>query len=227
MPGIGKRHRADGLWDALIRRLMREVAQRRVDPAAVVLLVPYVQLIDRARRAWERWAHGLESPVLFAPAFETTATWASRTAPFLPTADDLRLDMALDLPRAQDLLVRAGLGNFRMTLAPRLVEAAWSLARVAAAQTPSDRSLWGERMVQGLLDGMDLPMLSQEAACARLALAWTAASAYPTDCLFEARPSLLVVVQGFQVDPLAQALVGRSGGSAMTWDWVEEGAPDG
>ncbi|MBU3739477.1 MAG: PD-(D/E)XK nuclease family protein [Rhodoferax sp.] len=225
MPGIGKRHRADWVWDALIQRLMREIAQRRAEPAAVVLLLPYVQLIDPARRAWERWADALGSPVLFPPAFETTATWASRMAPFLPAADDLRLDMALDLPRAQDLLDRAGLGTVRMALAPRLVEAAWSLARVAAAQAPSDRLRWGERMAQDLLDGMDLPVLSREAACARLALAWTAASSYPTDCLFQVQPSLLVLVQGFQVDPLAQALAGRPGGSAMTWDWLEEGAP--
>jgi ATP-dependent helicase/nuclease subunit B len=53
---------------------------------------------------------------------------------------------------------------------------------------------------------MDSPLLAFEAAVGRIALAWVAHSAFASDVLFAARPALLVVLEGFQADPLANAL---------------------
>ncbi|MEP6773259.1 MAG: PD-(D/E)XK nuclease family protein, partial [Polaromonas sp.] len=59
------------------------------------------------------------------------------------------------------------------------------------------------------------PVLALEAAVGRIALAWAAASAYPTDRLFQAKPQLLAVLEGFQADPLTEALKSHFGDRAV------------
>ena len=86
-------------------------------------------------------------------------------------------------------------------LAGRLVEAAWSLARLAAAWPPEERAGWGQKLAAQLAAGMDSPLLALESAVGQIALAWASTSAYPTDVLFLAKCELLVVLEGFQADP--------------------------
>ena len=53
------------------------------------------------------------------------------------------------------------------------------------------------------------PVLEIEAWLGRIAVAWAASSAYGTDLLFGADVELLVVVQGFQPEPLHAALAAQ------------------
>lgn len=185
------------------------IAEQGVHPGDVIVLVPYAQLMHEARQAWA--ASGEAS---FVPRFETTQNWASalqsagsEAASFEPSPDDIRQDAACDWLTAASLLERAGLSAHKELLAARVVESAWSLARLAAAVPPSMRPEWGQRQAEVLNAGMDAPVLALESAVGQLAVAWAASSAYPTDVLFEASCPLLVVVEGFQPDPLGLALV--------------------
>ncbi len=187
-------------------QLAAALEDRAVHPSQAVVLLPYAQLMQQAREAWAAQA----GQTSFTPRFESTLNWADSLGGaqgvFLPGPDDVRMDMAIDSLTAASLLERAGLARHQDVLASRLVEAAWSLAGVAAAVAPVERPVWGERLV-GLLEAdIESPVLAFEAAIARIALAWAANSAYATDRLFSANPQLLVVMEGFQRDPLAQAL---------------------
>ena len=188
-----------------------------VHPAEAVVLLPYVQLIQQARLAWAAVAGAGQA--FFVPRFETTRTWAAGMggAPglFMPSDTDLRMDVSVDMLTAASLLSRAGLGNHRDALAGRLLEAAWSLAPSAAAVRPADRQAWSESLADALGAGLDSPVLALEAAVGRIALAWAAASAYASDRLFDAKPALLVVIDGFHTDPLAEALKRHFGERAV------------
>lgn len=197
-------------------RLAETLQARNVHPAEAVVLLPYAQLIRQARHAWAAQA----GDTFFVPRFETTMNWASSLGgtlgPFLPSGDDLRMDVAVDMLTAASLLGRAGLAGQQDILAGRLVEAAWGLSRVAAAVLPAERQAWGERLASLLGAGLDAPVLALEAAVGQIALAWAAASAYPSDRLFQAQPALLVVLEGFQAEPLTEALKSHFGERAIS-----------
>lgn len=197
-------------------RLAEAIQARGVHPAEAVVLLPYAQLIQQARRAWAAQA----GETFFVPSFETTMNWASGLGGtlglYVPSGDDLRMDVAVDMLTAASLLGRAGLGAQQDALAGRLVEAAWSLAGVAAAVVPAARRAWSERLALTLGAGMDSPVLALEAAVGRIALAWVAASSYATDRLFQAKPQLFAVLEGFQADPLTEALKAHFGDRAVS-----------
>ncbi len=197
-------------------RLAGVVQARGVHPAEAVVLLPYAQLIQQARRAWAAQA----GETFFVPRFETTMNWASGLGGtlglYLPSGDDLRMDVAVDMLTAASLLNRAGLGAQQDALSGRLVEAAWSLAGVAAAVVPGARRAWSERLAMTLGAGLDSPVLALEAAVGRIALAWAAASSYPTDRLFQAELQLFAVLEGFQADPLSEALKVHFGDRAVS-----------
>ncbi len=203
-------------WREAVAQLADAIASRRLHPAQVVVLLPYVQLIQQARLAWAA-AAGHAS---FVPRFETTKSWAAGAgaAPglFTPSGVDLRMDVAVDMLTAASLLAQAGMGSHRDALAGRLVEAAWSLAPVAAAVRSADRQAWSESLAEALSVGLDSPVLALEAAVGRIALAWAAASAYASDRLFDAQPALLVLIDGFHTDPLAEALKRHFGERALS-----------
>ncbi len=191
-------------------QIRSEMARRQVHPSHVVVLLPYLQLLPEARSAWlqaqvNEPAHE-PARALFFPRFETSQSWARSLGGVLPGADDLQLDAARDLLTAASLLSRAGLAEHQSLLAGRLMQAAWSLARVAAAVPVSARMRWGMDLATALGHGMEAPALALELAVARIALAWVANSSYPSDLIFSALPDLLVVVEGFQREPLACAL---------------------
>ena len=207
MNDIAKKHHAAVAWTSAIARIRQEMAHRGAHPAQTVVLVPYAQLMQEGFNAWAASSDGAH----FVPRFETTMNWTRSLGGFLASGDDIRLDAAVDALTAASLLVRAGLALHQTVLAPRLMEAAWSVAGVAAATAPSDRAAWGLNLGQALAASMDSPVLALEAAVARIALAWAASSSYATDVLFGAEPGLLVVLEGFQAEPLARALQLRLG----------------
>ena len=205
-------------WDAAIARVRQTMAQRGVHPAQTVVLLPFAQLIAVARAAWLRsvrqdcGAAGAAA-TFFLPRFETAHSWAATQGGFFPSGDDLRMDAARDALTAASLLARGGLVGQAAMLAGRLMEAAWSLARPAAAVAPALRARWGEGLAQDL--GAHAPALELEARIGRTALAWAAHSAYRSDCLFGASAALLVLVEGLQPEPLREALRAHWGERAM------------
>ena len=203
-------------WRQTTAHLADVIAARGVHPAEVVVLVPYAQLIQQARHAWAAQAGGTS----FVPRFETTMNWATglggTLGMFTPSGVDLRMDVSVDMLTATSLLAQAGFSQQQDALAGRLVEAAWSLARVAAAIAPSERQAWSESLAEELGVGLDSPVLALEAAVGRIALVWAAASSYATDRLFQARPPLLVVLEGFQMEPVTAALRQPLGEQALS-----------
>ncbi len=191
--------------------LRERMHQRQVHPSRSVLLLPYAQLIPEARQAWLRSLGGAVPQAHFLPRFETTMSWARSLGAFAPGVDDLQLDGARDSLTAASLLGRAGLAAHSGVLAARLMACAWSLARVAAAVPPAERADWGARLGATLAAALDSPVLALEAATARIALAWAASSSYASDPVFGAEPDLLVLLQGFQSEPLTQVLRHRLG----------------
>lgn len=203
-------------WDRLVARLRDEMAQRQVHAAHVVVLLPYVQLIGIARAAWMRGAGAQPGGAFFMPRFETTMNWSRTLAGFVPAADDLVRDPARDLLTAATMLERAGLHGAGDALAARLMEAAWSVAPLAAAVHPDLRIAWGQRMGQTLQGEGAAPLLDWELRLGRIAVVWAAHSGYPTDALFTAQADLLVLIEGLQHDPLFAALQERWDGRAIT-----------
>lgn len=202
------------LWQPVLEPLRDLIGQHGWMTSRVVVLVPYAQLMDIARRAW---AHGMGDG--FPPRFESTRNWAGSLEPFLPGPTDLGIDMARDTLIAASLLdpvsgLRAG-SPLRAELIARLVEAARQLAPVAAAVPPAERTAWSQERAEALVP--PLGSLRWESMVARLALAWAGTSAYATDVLWGERAApgadadALVVLDGLQADPLADALARRWG----------------
>jgi ATP-dependent helicase/nuclease subunit B len=201
-------------WSNAMAQLAGLLRAKNVHPSRAVVLLPYAQLMQEARLAWAAHTHLAGQPSAFVPRFETTMNWVDGAAAVATqsaaSSQDIQMDAALDVLTAASLLQRAGLAAQQHVLAGRLVEAAWSLARVAAAQTPALRLAWGADKAQDLALGMESDALAFELAIARIALAWAAASSYPTDVLFSAEVKadldLLLVIDGFQSEPLTEAL---------------------
>lgn len=209
-------------WALLIQTLMQTLVKRGVEPGGVVVLVPYAQLMDVGRRAWAS-----HHPEGFAPRFETTRNWAASLQPFLPGATDLCMDMARDSLVASSFIDRVAPARadaeLRAVMVTRLVEAARQLAPLAAAVAPEQRVAWAGSLQQTLLPGP--ASLQWEALIATLALTWASTSAYATDVLWspQATPGAcaqaLVVLQGFQTDPLAAELMVHWGEHALNLSW--------
>ncbi len=206
MAEIATSHQVSSDWDRVTERIRNEMALHGVHASRTVVLVPYAQLMPVARSAWERCGQGSGPRTHFVPRFETTMNWTTSLAGFEPDGDDLRLDAARDALTAVSLLERAGLGAQAGALAGRLMEAAWTLARPAAAVEPALRSQWGARLAAGLAAQAIAPALERENQLGLLALAWAANSAYRTDVLFGAEADLLVLLEGLQPEPLHEAL---------------------
>jgi ATP-dependent helicase/nuclease subunit B len=224
MDAIAKDPGQGGGAPAWLARLRALINERGAHPARTVVLVPYAQLMPLARQSW-----AAEVPDGFAPRFETTLNWASRGG-FAPGEEDLSFERGLDLLGARHWLDRAGLGGQAALLAPRLVDAAWQLAGPAAAVHPHHRAGWAERVREQAGLGLEHPVLALEAAVARIAIEWAAASAYVTDTLL-AGPTLdeldlLVVLEGLQPEPVTQAVAATAGERAVCWP-LDHGGPPG
>ncbi|PHM21022.1 MAG: exonuclease [Curvibacter sp. PD_MW3] len=188
-----------------LARIAAHLRARGAHPARTVVLLPYAQLMPLAARLWAQ-AH----PDGFAPRFETTQNWSRSLGGFTPAATDITFDAALDVLTARAMLERTSLGAQADAATPLLLEAAQQLGALAAAVPPSERAAWGARARSAAATGMDVGALALEAAVAQLAVAWAANSSYASDVLFEPRvieaTDCLIVLQGFQPDPLPAAL---------------------
>ena len=207
-------------WRAVMAQLAAFLKQKDAHASRTVVLLPYAQLMQQARTAWAAHALSQGAATAFVPRFETTMNWASATPGFEVSPEDIRMDAAIDALTAASLLNRAGLGAQQHMLVGRLVEAVWAIARLAAAQPPGQRLAWGALKGQELGISMESPALAFELAIARIALAWAAASGYPSDVLFDAQLAagldLLVVLDGFQEEPLIEALKKHHGERALS-----------
>lgn len=205
-----------------MQKLQRELATRGAHPARTVVLLPYAQLMPLARQFWAQLA-----PTGFAPCFETTLNW-SRRQPWEPGDTDLSFEIGRDLLAARGWLEQGGLRQQADALAGLLVEAAWQAAEAARAVPPARRAAWAARVRPQLLQGMEAPALATEAAIARIAFEWAAASAYATDALLDGTLTreldLLLVLQGFQAEPVPRALVEQLGDRALAWPLPQEEA---
>lgn len=193
-------------WPAWIRHLDDRLSRQGITPGRLVVLLPYLQLVEPARRAWAA-AH----PSGFGPRFETTRSWAAALGPWWPAPTDVSGDMARDSLVAEAMVVRTVKGSadpaLRAVLASRLVEAVRSVAPLAAARPPAQRATWAGEQREALGQGPHW-----ESLVASLALAWAGNASYPTDVLWSdaAAPGVVAdriwLLQGFQHDPLGLAL---------------------
>ncbi|EER58332.1 conserved hypothetical protein, partial [Acidovorax delafieldii 2AN] len=214
MTVIAKSDQCAALWQGVLARVQAHMQALGAHPARTVVVVPYAQLMPWAQRYW-----ALHQGDGFAPRFETTRNWARQLAAFVPQGDDLAGDVARDTLTARTLLDRAGLAAQRDVLAGPLQEAATQLAAAVAAVAPAQREAWGVQARSLLPEADQGSALRYEAVVARIALEWVLASRHATDVLFErgVRQSVdaLVVLQGFQVEPMAQALQSHWGEKAL------------
>lgn len=213
MDAIASTHHATATLQASLERIRLLMTERGVHAARTVVLLPYIHLVPVATRAWAQ-----QLPDGFAPRFATTMTWAG--AGFAPGDDDIAFEMGRDLLTARALLDRAGLGDRAGLLAGRLVEAAWQLAAVAGAVPPARRAGWAAQARAAIAAGLDAPVLALEAALARIALEWAAASSYAGDTLLAesgaAGFDLLVILEGLRSEPLAHAIREQLGDKAVS-----------
>lgn len=202
-------------WGDVFARVQALAVARAVPLCAVVVLLPYAQLMGQAQRQWQRLY-----PQGFAPRFETTRNWAGRFAAPAPHASEYTGERARDALTARALLDRAGLAEHREMLAQWVLEMAGQLAGAVAAVAPDQRAQWGEAARTLLPTGGEGAALRFEAAAARIALEWVLASRHAGDVLFAppARQAarLLVVLDGLQPDPLARALLAHWGGDGWS-----------
>ncbi len=211
-------HPVEALWrdpaHGLVTRIADLLDARGWHAARTVVLVPYAQLMGVGREMWAR-----SGRAGFSPRFETTRNWARSAGGFLPTGHDIVHDMARDLVTAQSLLAQAGFAAERLALAGRVVELAMQLAPLAAAELPDARTAWAERAA-GIADaGNGSEWFRIENALVRIAIAWAANSAYATDALLlsstRVQTDALVVLDGFQTDPLTRTLCTLWGDCAL------------
>lgn len=223
MDGIAIDHPSARRWRELVAQLRAEMAARGVHAACTVVLLPYAQLMPLARGAWAALA-----PDGFAPRFETTLNW-TRRRPWVPGEADLSFEIGRDLLSARGWLEQGGLRAHADALAGQLVDAAWQAAEAARAVPPAQRAGWAARLRPQLLHGMESPALATEAALARIAFEWVAASRYATDALLDGTLTrdveLLVVLQGLQADPVGQALADQLGERALAWPLPADAPP--
>ncbi|MCU0927346.1 MAG: PD-(D/E)XK nuclease family protein, partial [Hydrogenophaga sp.] len=207
---VGFAHPVPRRWAEVLTLIESQLRLHGVGGSRALVLVPYAQLMATARRAWAR-----KHPTGFAPRFESSRNWSASLQPFSPAVTDWTGDMARDALVASHLLERVAKGRIDPALKPvlvaRLVEAARQLAPMAAARAPADRQAWADALRASALPAST--SLQWESLLASLALAWVGASRFATDVLWSplAAPGVgfdaLIVLQGFQPDPLASALL--------------------
>ena len=205
-------HLADLRWDGWMRSMAEWMQAAGVSASRTVVLVPYAQLMAPARQAWARF-----QPTGFAPRFESSRNWAEGLLPFAPGPMDWSGDTARDSLVASSLVDRVVRSRsdvaMRSALAARLLEATRSLAPRAASIAPGERIAWGQLRLEAMGPGLQSPVW--EGLIVTLAVTWACSSAYATDVLWGplaapgAGADALLVLEGFQADPLSEALAGR------------------
>ncbi len=214
----------DEAWTRIAAMVHGWAAEQGLPLRDLVLLVPFVQLIDPARRAFGK--HGG-----WQPRIETTSTLAAALAPPLANAagevcgidvvDALLLSQLLRRQPSMAAWERRDRRGFNQAVAAAVVTA-HELWRTAGARPPAMRAdYWAQaRHLVGLavgagVDGPPAPG-ALESALAQVALEWACIAAPPaTAALFAHQPSAWVVVSAGGEDTLAQALLACSAVPAL------------
>ncbi|GAA6140897.1 hypothetical protein NBRC116584_07150 [Hydrogenophaga sp. 5NK40-0174] len=194
------------------------ISAKEVEPARTLVLLPYTQLLEPARRLWASL-----HPAGFPPRFETTRSWAMATGPYVASPTDWTGDAARDALVAQTLIRQSTQqrlnGTMRAALVERVLEGSRQLAPLAAAQAPALRSGWSQS--HKALVSSSMQSLYWESLSATVALTWVGLSSFVTDWLWmpQSGPGVgadcLLVIPGLQHDPLTLALVKRWGEAAL------------
>ncbi|MGZ5157659.1 MAG: PD-(D/E)XK nuclease family protein [Caldimonas sp.] len=212
-------------WKAIARAVHDWSAAQRIELRDAIVLVPFVQLLAPARRAFAL-AGG------WMPRVETTRTLADSLGP--PPArgsGELGWGIAHDTLLAMQTLSRQSwVGDWARRDprgfaqgAARVVTAALQFAAAVAGVSPDERDVWWAR-AREVLRPPGGPG-SRERLLAQLALEWAARCTGPaTDRLFALRPVAWVAVTAGGVDPLASALLRSASVPALQVD--TDVAPD-
>ena len=207
-------------WDTIAARCAEWAREGSVSWRDAVVLVPFVELLAPARRAFARLGTWM-------PRIETTRTLAASLGP--PTAADGEsgFEAALDTLVATQLLGRQRWGEEWMRrdrrgfehAAARVATTARELARAASSLAPSSRPAWWQA-ARGALDGGVGGPGGLEKQLARVAVEWAANApeSSSTDRLFGLRPSAWIAIQAGGADRLALALLGEGDAPALVVD---------
>jgi ATP-dependent helicase/nuclease subunit B len=209
----------DERWDAIAIASADWAQHASLAWRDVVVLVPFVELLAPARRAYARRGTWM-------PRIETTRTLAASLGP--PTSADAEssFDAALDGLVATQLLARERWGAEWMRrdrrgfehVAQRVAATARELGRAASAMPPSSRPAWWQS-ARDALDGTPGGPAGLEKMLARIAVEWAAtAPDASTDRLFRLRPSAWIAIQAGGPDRLAMALLADGDAPALVID---------
>lgn len=195
-------------WDAVARRVAAWAGDAGLSLRDIVVLVPFVQLLVPARRAFAAAGSWM-------PRLETTRTLAATLGPpAVRGSGELGWGMAHDtLLAMQQMATQAWAGDWSRRdphgfaqAAARAVATAHELMAAAASVAPEARSRWwaAARELMQAPGGIG----GRERLLAQVALEWAAlSSATVTDRLFSLHPAGWVVVTAGGLDPLAEALL--------------------
>ena len=206
-------------WDAIAVASADWARGAGVSWRDAVVIVPFVELLAPARRAFARLG-------IWMPRIETTRTLAASLGP--PTSSDAQgsFDAALDGLVATQLLARERWGAEWMRrdrrgfehAAQRVAATARDLARAASTLAPTARADWWQS-ARDALDAVGGAAAGLDKMLARVAVEWAAsAPEAATDRLFRLRPSAWIAVQAGGADPLAMALLAHGDAPALVVD---------
>lgn len=215
----------DAFWTSVAARTHEWLAALGIDPREVIVLLPFMQLLPLARRAFG--GRGV-----WLPRIETTRTLSAALGPPAdPEPGQISLDPTLDHLVAAQVLRSRDWGHAWQRRDPQgferavasVVQTAHALLGAAAALPPTARAAhWAD--ARALLPPLDGPGAT-ERLLALVALEWASLAPPPaTDRLFELRPAAWVVVQAGGEDPSTVHLLAASAGPALLID-ADAGLP--
>lgn len=205
-------------WNDLASRAARWFDDLGIAPQDAIVLVPFVQLLPHARRAF-----AVRGGLL--PRIETSRTLAASLGP--PAVVEPRaptLDAAFDAMAARQMLAAQDGGSWRSKdrrgfdrAAVRLVAATHEIARAIRDVAPAAREGWWAAVRDSL--GASIGPGGRERTLATAAVEWAALAAAPdTDRLFAARPAGWIAVQAGGADPMLRALFDAAGVPCLVLD---------
>ena len=206
-------------WAKVARQVREWTIQREIALRDTVVLVPFVQLLAPARRAFASTGGWL-------PRVETTRTLAASLGPPpSPGSGEIGHGIAIDTLVAMQTLARQPWGGEWSRRDPRgfesgaarLVAAAYALVAASASIEPGERGAWWEKASEGVrsLGGPD----GKERLLARIAIEWAAQSTAPaTDRLFAIEPAAWVSVVAGGADRLTMSLLERAAVATLVID---------
>ena len=198
-------------WTGVARRVVDWATRHELALRDVVLLVPFLQLLAPARRAFAAAGAWL-------PRIETTRTLAASLGPpEEPGSGELGWGIAHDNLLAAQTLARQPWGTEWSRRDPRgfargaarVVATAHQLRIAAGSLPPDEREAWWA-CARETLRAPGGPG-ARERLLAQVALEWAARSGAPdSDRLFSLRPAAWVVAVAGGSDPLAMSLLRRA-----------------